>query len=37
MSARGIAAIYWQAFRLRRLGAREYPHPSEAKRPEVLA
>jgi hypothetical protein len=37
MSAQGIAAIYWQAFRLRRLGAPEYPHPSEAKRPEALA
>jgi hypothetical protein len=31
MSAQVIASIYWQAFRLRRKGAREYPHPAEAR------
>ncbi|HEU4431213.1 MAG TPA: DUF1365 domain-containing protein [Myxococcota bacterium] len=30
MTAQVIASIYWQAFRLRRKGAREYPHPAEA-------
>jgi DUF1365 family protein len=30
MTAQVFAAIYWQAFQLRRLGAPEYPHPGEA-------
>jgi DUF1365 family protein len=30
MTAQVFAAIYWQAFQLRRLGAPEYPHPRDA-------
>ncbi len=37
MSAQGLAAIYWQAFRLRRKGAPEFPHPSETTRPGAIA
>jgi len=31
MTAQVIASIYWQASRLRRKGAHEYPHPTEAR------
>lgn len=31
MPAQGIAAIYWQAWRLRRKGAPVHPHPREAR------
>ena len=31
-----VAAIYWQAFRLHRLGAAVYPHPEKTKRAEAL-
>jgi uncharacterized protein len=37
MTAQVTAAIYWHALRLRRLGAREYPHPNASARPEALA
>ena len=37
MTAQVVAAIYWRALRLRRLGAHEYPHPNESTRPETLA
>ncbi len=37
MSAQIIAAIYWQAFRLHRLGAEVHPHPRDDKRTEALA
>jgi uncharacterized protein len=36
MTLEVIAAIYWQAFRLHRLGAAVYPHPGKAKRVEAL-
>jgi uncharacterized protein len=37
MSLQVIGAIYWQAFRLHRLGARFHPHPGSAPPNEVLA
>lgn len=37
MSLQTLAAIYWQAFRLHRLGARFHPHPGRAPQTEVLA
>ncbi len=37
ISLQTLAAIYWQAFRLHRLGARFHPHPGPAPRSEVLA
>ncbi len=37
MSAQIVAAIYWQAFQLRRKGAREFPHPSERAHPGAPA
>lgn len=36
-SLQTLAAIYWQAFRLHRLGARFHPHPGRGPRTEVLA
>jgi DUF1365 family protein len=37
MSAQVLAAIYWQALRLRRKGAPEFPHPDEISRPGAIA
>mgnify|MGYP003502946261 CR=1 FL=1 len=35
MTAQVIAGIYWQAFRLHRLGAAVYPHPARANSAEA--
>lgn len=37
ISLQTLAAIYWQAFRLHRRGARFHPHPGAAPHSEVLA
>jgi DUF1365 family protein len=37
MTLQVIAAIYWQAYRLHRLGARVHAHPGSAPRTEALA